>query len=204
MWIDSYQKITWLDWGRFAAQGCKAGQSSRGVRCISQSLESSESSVHPADALCQSLGIRGNIGNQTPKVKGVGYGMVGLTWLTLIHPICYDMLISRKQVWSGVSSCPHSFRTPLMILSICSPFWRDPCVFYLPQQPSAAQVTCALAILFRRNLAGTAASKYLTSHRLTMQFYHWGLSRPDRKGLLCSLQKLPNKNMQKLPNVMHQ
>lgn len=86
MWIDSYRKITWLDWGRFAAQGCKAGQSSRGVRCISQSLESS---VHPA-WMCQSLGIRGNIGNQTPKVKGVGYGMmVGLTWLTLIHPMLW-------------------------------------------------------------------------------------------------------------------
>ena len=68
MWIDSYRKITWLDWGRFAAQGCKAGQSSRGVRCISQSLESS---VHPA-WMCQGLGIRGNIGNQTPKVD-VGF-----------------------------------------------------------------------------------------------------------------------------------
>lgn len=183
MWIDSYRKITWLDWGRFAAQGCKAGQSSRGVRCISQSLESS---VHPAWN-CQSLGIRGHIGNQTPKVKGVGYGMmVGLTWLTLIHPICYDMLICCKQVWSGVSSCLHSFRAPLMILSICSPFSILFTGSMRLPQPSAAQVTCASAILFRRNLAGTAASKYLTSHRLTMQFYHWGLIRPDRKGLLCS------------------
>ncbi len=166
MRIDSYRRIKWLNWGRFAAQGCEAGQSSRGVRCISQSLEST---VHAAQN-CQSLGIRGFIVDCRPqKLKELDTGWL-LDWhgLTLIYPIRYDVL------QASVSSCRHSFRAPLMMLGICSRFWRDPCVFYLPQQLSAAQVTCALAILFQRNLAGTAASKYLTSHPLTMQFskYH--------------------------------